>query len=61
VFQGAIPSSQKKTNHNIRYESEETSKTTKDRQGKLTPPSSSTLPGAVAAGIQLEKMHLVQG
>lgn len=60
VFQGAIPSRQKKTNHSIvRYESEYI-RNHKGRQDKLTLPSS-TLPGAVAAGIQLEKMHFVQG
>ena len=49
VFQGAIPSSQKKTNHNIRYESEDL-KNHKGQARQAHPPSS-TLPGAVAAGI----------
>jgi hypothetical protein len=62
VFQGAIPSRQKKINHSIiRYESEDLKKKSQmAAKGNLTPPppppppptaASSMLPGAVAAGI----------
>jgi hypothetical protein len=59
VFRGAIPS-QPKENNGVMLNQRDLRNHT--RAGKAnSQPEAATLPGAVAAGIQLEEMHFVQG
>jgi len=60
VFRGAIPLQPKeKQRRQVESEGPQINHT---RAGKaISQPEAATLPGAVAAGIQLEEMHFVQG